>query len=320
MKKNIYSTSLYDPSLSTSNVGDEIISESVQRELRDIFPETQFLRVSTHYTRSRYISKKANSTDLSIVGGSNLLSPKMLRYRQFKFSFYDLIKTRELLLMGVGWQYYQDQIDFLARYFYRNNLNEKYLHSVRDQYTLERLKSIGVENVINTGCPTMWRLTKDHCKKIKKEKSSKVVVTLTDYSRDFDKDKNLFSILLDNYDEIYFWPQGLGDIEYIDNLGVKGKVTLIPPRLHDYNCFLDNNDCDYIGTRLHGGIKALQKSKRTIIIGIDNRANEKKKDFNICVVKRSDIDTLDDIINSSLEMNISINSKQIEVFKSQFKD
>ncbi|EGQ7833810.1 polysaccharide pyruvyl transferase family protein, partial [Vibrio vulnificus] len=203
------SLSLYDPSISTKNVGDEIISESVCRELMDIFPLTQFLKFSSHSVRSYEMLKRANSTDISIVGGSNLLSPKMLRYRQFKVSPLDFILTNELVLLGTGWQCYQNNVDFLAKYFYRKCLSSKYIHSVRDDYTAERLKSVGVSNVVNTGCPTMWRLDEAHCKKIPHRKSKDVIFTLTDYSKDYDKDKVFFDTLKENYDDIYYWPQGL---------------------------------------------------------------------------------------------------------------
>lgn len=313
------SISLYDPSISTKNVGDEIISESVQRELSDIFPVAQFMKFPTHSTRNYEMIKRANSTDISIVGGSNLLSPKMLRYRQFKITLLDLIYTKKLVLMGTGWQYYQNEIDLLAKYFYKNCFSTDFIHSVRDEYTVNRLKSIGFNNVINTGCPTMWRLSNEHCSKIKKGKSDTVIFTLTDYSKDHVNDKALFECLERNYNNVYFWPQGLNDCEYAEELGIYSKVKIIPPRLIDYDFFLNNNECDYIGTRLHGGIKALQKMRRTIIIGIDNRALEKKKDFNINVIERHDVSKVLEVeINRDFETNIIINENNIKKFKSQF--
>ncbi|WP_372384726.1 polysaccharide pyruvyl transferase family protein [Vibrio sp. BS-M-Sm-2] len=312
------SISLYDPSISTKNVGDEIISESVQRELRDIFPLAQVLKFSSHSTRSIEMLKRANNNDISIIGGSNLLSPRMLRYRQFKVNILDLIYTKDLVLMGTGWQYYQNNIDILARFFYKNNFSSKYIHSVRDDYTVERLKSIGFDNVINTGCPTMWRLDESHCKQIPTTKSDNVIFTLTDYSKDLIQDRKLIESLKLNYNNIFYWPQGLKDLDYIKELGMYDDVKVIPPRLPDYNDFLDFNDCDYIGTRLHGGIKALQKKKRTIIIGIDNRALEKQKDFNIKVLARDAIQELDEMINSDFKTNISLNQDNILKFKEQF--
>ena len=50
-----------------------------------------------------------------------------------------------------------------------------------------------------------------------------------------------------------------------------------------------SENIDYVGTRLHAGIRALQHKKRTIIIGIDNRAIEKAKDFNLTVIDRKNI-------------------------------
>ncbi|HEK0791921.1 TPA: polysaccharide pyruvyl transferase family protein [Proteus mirabilis] len=314
----INSIALYDPSIATSNVGDEIISESVKNALTDIFNYSQIITFPTHSRRSLNIIKKANSCDLSFVGGSNLLSPKMLRYQQFKLSIYDFIKTKNLITLGVGWQYYQDKIDFLAQYFYRNNLSKDYILSVRDDYTMERLNSIGIKNIINTGCPTMWKLTEEHCKKIEQHKKQNVIFTLTDYSQNYELDRKLIEILKRNYKNIYFWPQGLKDMEYLSNLTNLNNINIVPPRLKNYNDFLLNNECDYIGTRLHGGIKALQNFHRTFIIGIDNRANEKQKDFNLLVLKRKDINQLDDLINQNHEMKITIKNENINKFKSQF--
>ncbi|MGL6364348.1 hypothetical protein ACSZMZ_00030 [Aeromonas veronii] len=59
--------------------------------------------------------------------------------------------------------------------------------------------------------------------------------------------------------------------------------------------------------------------RRTIIIGIDNRALEKKKDFNINVIERHNISkALEVEIKRDFETNITINEKNIEKFKAQF--
>ena len=76
---------------------------------------------------------------------------------------------------------------------------------------------------------------------------------------------------------------------------------------------------DFIGTRLHAGIRALQKFRRTIILGIDNRATEKSKDFNLKVLQRDDIDKLNGIINNDFRTEININETNIKKWKDQFK-
>ena len=70
-------------------------------------------------------------------------------------------------------------LDFLLKIL----LSKTYLHSVRDEYTKDMLERIGIKNVINTGCPTMWSLTEEHCKQIPIKKSNSVVFTITDYNK-----------------------------------------------------------------------------------------------------------------------------------------
>jgi polysaccharide pyruvyl transferase WcaK-like protein len=81
---------------------------------------------------------------------------------------------------------------------------------------------------------------------------------------------------------------------------------------------LDNHDIDYVGTRLHAGIRALQKKRRAIIIAIDNRAIEKQKDFNLTIINRDKIDYLKDKILSSFNTDIRIPVSNIDLWKKQF--
>ncbi|AVQ17668.1 hypothetical protein [Fusobacterium mortiferum] len=89
--------------------------------------------------------------------------------------------------------------------------------------------------------------------------------------------------------------------------------------METYEDFLQSNECDFIGTRLHGGIKALQNKKRTIIIGIDNRAIE-MSEIGLPVIKRENIEKdLENMINSNLEIDINLPIESIENWKAQFE-
>jgi len=77
---------------------------------------------------------------------------------------------------------------------------------------------------------------------------------------------------------------------------------------------------DYVGTRLHAGIRALQKSRRTIIIGIDNRSLEKAKDFDITVVERKNLNGLKSRIKKPFTTRIKLPKKEIQRWKSQFQN
>lgn len=318
--KNI---SVLDTSIATQNIGDEIIMDAVVRELHDVFVNDMFLKIPTHEIIGVSSLSLIRHSEFGILGGSNILSSAMNKYKQWKIKLYQsyFIKHK-IILLGVGWRNYQQSPNFYTKALLKNLLNKNFLHSVRDSYTEEKLKKEGVKNVINTACPTMWRLTPAHCREIAKKKADKVVFTLTDYSKDHDADVFLINSLLNNYNEVYFWVQSRKDLQYLHELHIDlSRIQIIPPNLNAYTDFLQNNNCDYVGTRLHGGIRALQNKKRTIIIGVDNRAIEKQKDFNLKVIKRINLKTnLEEMILSEFETIINIPLGNIEKWKKQFQE
>lgn len=314
--------------IGSKNIGDHIIMDSCKKAILKNFRNDFYLEVPTHLSlidKEFVIIKDLNYI---FICGTNLLSSKMnirSRKSQWKIGIKFLYfiwknKINNIILLGVGWSSYTKQESFLGKLFWRVVLSKNYTHSVRDEYTKEKLKKIGITNVINTGCPTTWELTNELCEKIPKNKSEKVIVTLTDYNKDYEKDRKMFEILKDNYKEIFIWPQSFEDIDYIKNLLDKDfNYKLLAPNLETYDNFLDNYKCDYIGTRLHGGIRALQKGKRVIIIGIDNRALE-MKEINLPILNRNNIEQLNEMINNEKKLNLKLHSKEITKWNSQFNN
>lgn len=309
---------IFDTSVCTENVGDEIIMDSVKRELRSMFKQTMFLTVPTHEKVTRISYIKMAKTHTGFVGGSNLLATNM-RYpiNQWNIHIWNTKYFKDVVLMGVGSQNYGKKVNYYTRLLYRKALTDKYIHSVRDSYTEEVLKSIGINNVINTGCPTLWQLTEKHCKTIPHKKAKNVICTFTDYNKDFDKDKELARILFNNYEKVYCWIQGTEDYEYINS--ISDKFILVDPHLEDYDNVLNGDfELDYVGTRLHAGIRAMQKSRRSIILSIDNRAREMGRDYNLNIIERDDIENLEKYINSDFKTDIKLNLENINKWKSQF--
>lgn len=319
--KTVKNISVFDTSIATQNVGDEIIMDAVYHELNEVFNEAMFLKIPSHEVIGISSLSLIRHSEFGIVGGSNILSSSMNKYKQWKISLLQsfLIKNKALLL-GVGWRNYQEKPNLITRKLLKNLLNREYLHSVRDSYTEKKLKEEGFQNVINTSCPTMWRLTPEHCAQIPSQKSDTVIFTLTDYSKDQVSDTFLVNALLTNYKEVYYWVQSRKDLIYLNELVTDtNRIKIIAPSLKAYTDFLESNDCDYVGTRLHGGIRALQFKKRAIIVGVDNRAIEKKKDFNLNVIERKDLkNNLEGMINTEFETKINIPMENIEKWKSQF--
>ena len=317
---------VYDTACGSLNMGDEIIMDAVMLHLESIFTHEQFCRYPTHYALASKTLKKAWKNPLAFVGGTNLLR-NYWRFRarknQWAIGFFDGFQMQPAILMGAGWNSYAKSPEWKARVFYRNALSKEYIHSVRDNYSLEKLKACGVNNVINTGCPTLWQLTPEHLAQVPSVKAHQVVFTLTDYSRDIEKDSQLVECLKKNYQKLYFWAQGSEDNQYFDELiqlkpQIFENIERIPTNLKSYNQLLINNEIDFVGTRLHAGIRALQLKKRAIIIGIDNRALEMKRDFNLPVVHRDNLDMLSDFISKDWRVDIGLPFDSIFKWKSQF--
>lgn len=312
---------LYSPGLSSMNLGDKIIAESAKENL-DFLLDTAFIvEIPTHLPHSFYYMRNLMDSDYKFVLGSNLLKSTFMGFkRQWDVKLRLSKFTGPCILVGAGWWQYGNKPNFYTKILLKSLLSKEYIHSVRDEYTENMLRSMGINNVINTACPTMWKLTPEHCSQIKPDKSSEVVFTLTDYNKDYDKDSILVNILLKNYSKLYFWPQGINDFEYFKELNITDtKIEILNPSLDSFNNVLINKDVDYIGTRLHAGIKALQNKVRTIIISIDNRAKEKSKSFNLPIVERNGLEDLENLINTKMETKIIIPIDKIRKWRSQFK-
>lgn len=315
-------TILYNPAISSTNIGDHIIAESSKKNLERVIKDTFVIEVSTHLPLSFYYLRYISNANLKFVLGSNLLKSTFFGFkRQWNVTLRMSRMIGPCVLIGAGWWQYGNKPNFYTKVLLKSLLSKKYIHSVRDEYTLNMLKSIGIHNVINTACPTMWSLTPDHCNKICKTKSHDVIFTLTDYNKDIEKDFNFIQILIKNYKDVFFWPQGVGDLDYLKSImGNDFQIIILKPTLEDFDRILDYKDIEYIGTRLHGGIRALQKGKRTCIIGIDNRALEMRNSFNLPVLERTDITNLELIINNEVNIDIKLPINNINLWRNQFEE
>jgi polysaccharide pyruvyl transferase WcaK-like protein len=229
-------------------------------------------------------------------------------------------RVQDVILVGVGAKHYGNPTDF-SQNVYHQALHPKLYHSIRDGYTEKLMRAMGFDNVINTGCPSLWQLTEDHLASIPHAKADHVVMTLTCYHRN-PADAEMLRILKRNYNQIFFWPQGPEDIDYVKDMcnEIKAEITFLSPSLEAYDTFLSSNtNCDYVGTRLHGGIRALQHAKRTIIIGLDNRAIEMALDVGFPMVRRDNIGLLEQTLCSDFKTILKIPHENVQRWKDQFQ-
>lgn len=138
------------------------------------------------------------------------------------------------------------------------------MHSVRDKYTENRLRDMGIDNVIYTGCPTMWNLTPEKLSTIPTEKGKDCITTLTFYNRNVDQDRAMIEICKANYRTVYFWIQSNEDLKYLKSLTDTDTIKIIGPSLEEYDDTLrELESVDYIGTRLHGGGSSIKFWKKS---------------------------------------------------------
>lgn len=323
---------IFDTAIGSSNLGDHIIMDAVNRIVEELFVDDFVINIATHQRIHPFDLPLYRKYDLALVGGTNLLKNANIRDSQWKIGLKELLAFRhKAVLLGVGWWQYQNKpVSAYSRFLYRNILSPTWLHAVRDSYTLQKLARIGIRNVINTGCPTVWGLNEAHCRQIDPVKKPLVVTTITDYMRDPAKDQKMLETLLREYEEVHVWLQGSKDRPYLEQLRSQinqqisqgqelGELHYIAPKLAAFDQFLEDKACDYIGTRLHAGIRALQKKRRSIIIGIDNRALEMHKDIGLNVMERTKIDELSTYIHREEPIILYQDWEAIDRWKSQFK-
>jgi len=127
----------------------------------------------------------------------------------------------------------------------------------------------------------------------------------------------LLNTLKRHYETVYFWPQQREDDAYFKSLGISG-VRSISPSLKAYDRVLQDEDCDFIGTRLHGGIRALQKHRRCLVIAIDNRATEISKDFELPVLARKESADVANWIYGETPTRVNLPVSAIAAWRAQF--
>lgn len=308
---------LLDTAEGTDNIGDEIIMDYCGKVCRNVLPKTTFHHIPTHI----YVPRAEEIKDyIKILCGTNLIYTQMENSRQWAMP-QDISNYRNICLLGVGMQQIGIELamsDYTKKLL-KFMLSTEYLHSVRDEETKKRLAEIGIKNVINTGCPTTWGLTEKHCAKISCSKSNAVLATVTDYLPHPKRDKELLETLKKHYDTVYIWVQGQKDYEYLQKLVNIDEYRLIPPSLKELDFILKSENLDYVGTRLHAGIRSLNYGHRTVIISIDNRARAMAKDINLPIMERESLEhELEKWIYGEQKICIRLPKENIQRWKKQF--
>ena len=320
MKIGLIDPALFTTSTRSPNIGDQIISRAVHRELCSIFGSaTEIVAVPSHQYPSRSSLKLLEDADHIFVGGSNLLWFRWWGPSSWKIGPMGAMYYRNLILLGVGWGAYEIKPNVYGRWLCDLLLSSDYSHSVRDSFTQNILKNdLNTPNVANTACPTMWCLAGMNSEKLSSQKGEECIFSLTDYSKVPEHDGQLIRDLTKIYEgNLLFWPQGDGDLEYCRSLGYTGRV--IERSLTSLLSILSSGvQYDYVGTRLHAGILCLEHGVRTLIVSIDNRAQEIAADTGLPVVTRGDRMRMHEWLSGEQKMQFKLPIEDIRNWKEQF--
>lgn len=321
---------LLDTSVGTSNMGDHIIMECVREELQFLLKDAFVFDLPTHLPAFNSFSVWRNSlavqnyatADWKLAGGSNLLVKDLkTHYPQWNIHPFDSKPLRGTILVGVGAGAGEETNAYTTR-LYRKVLNGERYHSVRDERSKAYVENVLGLKAINTGCVTMWKLTPEFCKQIPTKKASRVVFTLTgkDRAEQIDpEDQALIDILKKQYGEVFFWVQGDRDLAYFEKAGNTDGIHIMPPSLSAYDSLLNEDDLDYVGTRLHGGVYAMRHKKRAVIIAIDERAKAIHQGNHLnCISKNRVSDELETMLCGEIETKVEMPLDEIKRWKSQF--
>lgn len=316
------SVAVFDPSLATRNAGDEIISDAARKQIRRVMPMAFQATIPTHErigARSYRFSMQAKH---SIVAGSNILSGHMMLDRQWRFRPWDALFVKDLILLGVGWRAYGQSRSTPSDMLMRKILSKDGFHSVRDEHTKTEMGKRGIKNVLNTACVTMWDLDLAGLAELPQKKSHRVLTTVNVGQKKAGEIEFL-KLLCEEYDEVFVWPQGIDDEFYVkDIIAQLPKVKKIGATLAAYDEMLaDPQGIDFVGNRLHGGVRALQHMRRATILAVDNRASEIARDTNLPVISLADgIDAVRDAIRNPKPIEVTLPTEQIAQWRGQFAD
>lgn len=321
---------LFDTSMATLNHGDEIIMESFLKNGADLLDGHFVTRFPTHapcfhfYQQTkrnpRYVFVK--QADHKFICGTNLLSNKIyIPWHFWNINPFTYHCYKDAVLVGVGCSAFPEGSDrphWYSKMLYSKFLSKKYKHSVRDEHTKRIVENIcGKGSAINTGCPTLWGMTKEHCRQIPTQKASRVVFTISDYSIDRVNDQRLIDLLNRQYETVYFWPQGTRDMQYFQTLANTENIRVVSPSVQAYAALLSEGDIDFVGTRLHAGIYAMQHKVRSVILSVDNRASDMAETYHLNVLRRDD-PNLEATLCGEIVTDVNIDEDAIAEFKQQF--
>ncbi len=126
-----------DTSICTDNLGDEIIMESVNEVVSELFPNAYIYRVPSHEALSDRTRRFISEASFCFIGGTNLLSSDIRIDGLWRLGFEDarFYGGTRTVCLGTGWNDYMPKPTRKTQAILLTGLSPALSHSVRDTYT-----------------------------------------------------------------------------------------------------------------------------------------------------------------------------------------
>ena len=265
---------LIDTSVASDNVGDEVIVEAAHQHIAPLFDDAYVSSSAGHDGLGPSSRALVERADYVLMMGTNALSDRYRVGKNFVWRMEEqdiAVLTNKVVLLGVGANRRFEAVEPKQRQLLNQILSDRHTHSVRDDLAARIVTEAG-HKAVNTSCPTLWRWAKEQ-PDCPASPADTVCFTLTKHKAD-PADSTMVSILRKVFSNLWFWPQQPRDLGYLREITSDEGIQVLPPNLGAYDRFLRETETDVVGTRLHGGIRAIQHGRRTVIVAIDNRAEE----------------------------------------------
>ncbi|MGH1372420.1 MAG: polysaccharide pyruvyl transferase family protein [Cellvibrionaceae bacterium] len=169
-----------NPRLSTNNVGDHFIEDSVKKILA--YDKELSIDIDPRKPLNPGDIERINQCDVAVIVGTNLWYAHVAKPGRWMITIDELDQiTIPFVPLGVGTTQHKYNIDTFCfdeeTVALLKKIHEKCeFSSARDPRTFEVLKAAGIENVRMTGCPTLYRSLKPVWN-LNKKNSKQVVIT-----------------------------------------------------------------------------------------------------------------------------------------------
>jgi polysaccharide pyruvyl transferase WcaK-like protein len=286
-----------NPAVSTENVGDLFITDSIKRILVHD-PDRSFDVDPRQPVTRDQIERINREADAAVICGTNLWYKRMPKPRRWALGLAELCAIKvPIIPLGVGTTRHSDddndfEPDTLAQI--RQIHASCAVGSARDVRTTEVLQRAGVRNVSMTGCPTLFRSLLPAWRLRSKPGARKVVVTVRKGAA-----KNVRKLLGE------LTSRGLEPViaaqQACDNFLARRPIPLVRkawPTLYQYDIrpYLDlvEQAVGAIGWRLHGNMIHLAHGNPAILFSNCSRGESFCETFGLPRVPSPDHEELPD--------------------------